>query len=249
MSYIIAILKFSSLTSEYPVECFRTDIKPTDNVIVKLSDGRLKTATVTELKYLNWDCKSRIVCKTGEGAVSDGRVHLVPGTPRKIGLVSGDCLISLLRERGWTPFRYKNTYRMVLAYNNEVQTARIWVRKNGVDFQLLSDMQPIPQPLSSPSASLSDGRFVRHYLSHTTFNLFEGAIRFAQAFERNDGAYDRFFVSVGQGDRRMAADRVPKHLGSGPVRKSRDLNGGSDDWSSDWCDGMHTWYSEMIERD
>jgi hypothetical protein len=252
MSYIIAFVTFSNLTEEYPVECFRTDIKPADNVIVELNDGRLATATVVALKYLNWDCKSRIICKAGEGKVSDGGVNLVQGTPRKIGLVSGDCLIALLQERGWTPFRYTKTYRMVLAYNNEVQTGRIWLRKNGVDFQVLSDLQPVPRAFSRPPLTTMDGRFVRHYLSHTTFNLFEGAIRFAEAFERNEGAYDRFFVSVGQGDRRIADNGDPKQLSSVADCGLRDSDGGSDDWSDgmhDWCDGMHSWYSEMMERD
>ena len=249
MSYIIAFVNFFNLTKEYPVECFRTDIKPADNVIVKMSDGRLATGAVLALKYLNWDCKSRIICKADEGTVSDGGVHLAPGTPRKIGLVSGDCLIALLRERGWTPFRHTNTYRMVLAFNNEVQTGRIWVRKNGVDLQLLSDVQPMPAQFSKPSFSISDGRFVRHYLSHTTFNLFEGATRFAQAFERDEGAYDRFFDSVGQGDRRGSDDRDPKQLGQVPARELPKPDGGSDDWRSGWCDGMDSWYSEMMERD
>ena len=252
MSYIIAFVKFFNLNEEYPVECFRTDIKPADNVIVELSDRRLATATVVALKYLNWDCKSKIICKAGEGTASDGGVNLVQGTPRKIGLVSADCLIALLRERGWTPFRYTKTYRTVLAYNNEVQTGRIWLRKNGVDFQVLSDVQPMPRAFSKPSLSIMDGRFVRHYLSHTTFNLFEGAVRFAEAFERNEGAYDRFFVSVGQGDRRIADDGDSKQLSSIADPGLRGTDGGSDDFSDgmhNWCDGMLNWYSEMMERD
>jgi hypothetical protein len=249
MSYIIAFVNFLNLPKDYPVECFRTDIKPSDNVIVELSDGRLTTANVAALKYLNWDCKAKIVCKAEEGALVDGRVHLVPGTPRKVGLVSGDCLIDLLRERGWTPLRYTNTYRMVLAYNNEVQTARIWVRRNGVDLQLASDLQPMPRPFSTLSSCLTEGRLVRHYLSQTTFNLLEGAIRFAQAFERNDGDYDRFFVSVGQRDRRIADSDDPKYLGLASSQRFRKRDSGSDNWSSEWCDDMHTWYSEMMERD
>lgn len=241
MSYIIAFVTFSNSTEEYPVECFRTDIKPADNVIVKLRDGRLAAATVVALKYLNWECKSRIICKTDEGAVS--------GDGEKIGLVSGDCLIAVLRNRGWTPFHSTKTYQLVLAYNNEVQTGRIWLRKNGVDFQVLSDLQPMPRTFSKASISTLDGQFVRHYLSQTTFNLFEGAVRFAQSFERNEAKYDRFFVSVGKSDRRTADIRDLKQRSSGAGRGLRDSDGGSDDWSSDWCDGMHSWYSEMMDRD
>lgn len=222
MSYIIAFVNYFDLAKEYPVECFRTDIKPCDKVTVELSDGRLAKATVARLSYLNWICKSKIICKVEEGTISDGRLHLVPGTPRRVGLVSGDCLIALLRDRGWTPLRYTNTYRMVLAYSNETQTGRIWIRKNGVDLQLLPDVQPIPRPFSSLSSARSDGRVVLHYLSHTTFNLFEGVARFAQAFERNEGTYDRFFVSVGRGDRRTEALKDAS-------RQRRELARGTDD--------------------
>ncbi|MEZ5646021.1 MAG: hypothetical protein R3E94_03255 [Burkholderiaceae bacterium] len=249
MSYIIAFVKFSNVNKEYPVACFRKDIKPADNVVVQSIDGRLASATVARLRYLNWDCKSKIICKADEGTLSGGRIHLVPGTPRKIGLVSVDDLIALLRERGWTPLRYATTYRMVLTYNNDVQTGRIWVRKNGVDFQLLPNVQPMPRAFSKLSHSFYEGRFVRHYLSHTTFNLFEGAIRFAQAFERNEGTYDRFFVSVGQSDRSADDNSYPKQLGSVSKFNIRESEDGSDDWQSDWCDGMHAWYKEMMERD
>jgi hypothetical protein len=205
MSYIIAFVKYSNLSKEYPVECFRTDIKADNRVIVELSDGRRVGATVVSVAYLNWTGKSKIICKAEEGAVSDGVFAITPETPSKVGLVSGDCLISTLRDRGWTPLRYKNTYRMVLAYNNETQTGRIWVRKNGVDLQLLPEIQPLPKPFSNLSNARTDGRVVLHYLSQTTFNLYEGIVRFAQAFERNQGAYDRFFTAVGQRDRRTEA--------------------------------------------
>lgn len=249
MSYIIAFVTFSNVDKEYPVECFRTDIKPADNVIVQSIDGRLAVAIVTRLKYLNWDCRSKIICKADEGSLSDGRIHLFPGTPRKIGLVSVDCLISLLKERGWTPLHYTTTYRMILAYNNDVQTGLIWVRKNGVDFQVLSNVMPMPRAFSKLSHSFYDGRSVRHYLSHTTFNLFEGAIRFAQAFERNEGTYDRFFISVGKSNRSADDNRDSKQLDSLSNRDIRASESGSDDWKSGWCDGMHTWYEEMMERD
>lgn len=222
MSYIIASVKYSDLAKEYPVECFRTDIKPGDKVIVELSDGRLAKAIVAAVSYLNWTCKSKIICKAEEGTVSDGSFKLIPGTPSRIGLVSGDCLIALLRERGWTPLRYTNTYRMVLAYNNEIQTGRVWVRKNGVDLQLLPDIQPLPRPFSSLTSARSDGRVVLHYLSHTTFNLFEGVVRFTRAFERNEGAYDRFFTTVGRGDRRTEALKDAS-------KQRRELARGSDD--------------------
>jgi hypothetical protein len=205
VSYIVAFVKYSDAAKEYPVACFRTDVIRGDDVIVSLGDGRFVRSTVVAVKYLNWACTSRIVCKASEATLIDGRLNLLEGTPSRVGLVSADWLISLLRDRGWTPLKYINTYRIVLAYNNDLQTARIWVRKNGVDLQLLPDKQPMPRPFSQLSNALTEGRFVRHYLAHTTFNLFEGIMRFAQSFEAGEGLYDRFFVPVGRPDRRTEA--------------------------------------------
>ncbi len=36
MSYIVAFVRFPGTSKEYPVSCFRTDIKPEDAVIVGL---------------------------------------------------------------------------------------------------------------------------------------------------------------------------------------------------------------------
>ena len=43
---------------------------------------------------------------------------------------------------------------------------------------------------------------MRHYFAHTTFNLYEGILRFAVSFMSDEGNYDRFFKSVGSSDRR-----------------------------------------------
>lgn len=66
MSYIIAFVSFEDSTKEFPVQCFRTDIKQGDKVIVRRADQKLRPALVKDLKYLNWDCSGRIECKSDE---------------------------------------------------------------------------------------------------------------------------------------------------------------------------------------
>ena len=245
MSYIIAHILFSEMSSEYPVECYRTDVKPGDAVLVLLHDGRIAEAMVSSVSYLHWECKSQILCKSSEGKIIDGRLQMSPETPQKVGLVSLECLISELRYRGWTPLWYRNTYRAILAKCNETQTARISVRKNGIDLQLLPDRQQIPRAFSKlPTGAFNEGRTVRHNLSHTTFNLFEGIVRFAEAFESNSGEYDRFFIPVGQVDRR--SEMLKK------MSEERQRTKYVDDYATgmeDWDSGMFIWYDEMMGRD
>lgn len=247
MSYIVAFVRLPGTSTEYPISCFRTDIKPEDAVIVELFGDRYEIGRVSAVKYLDWDCKARLVCKVDEGEITSRGVQFAPGTPRSVGIVSGEMLIARLRERGWTPYHSLVTYRMVLAFNNETQTARILVRKHGVDFQVLPDLQTLPPALSKASVARNGSRFVQHFLAHTTFNLYEGAIRFAEAFERNEGNYDRFFVSVGESDRRTVEQKAAARA----KRARREESGfywrgcGDDEMER----GMDAWYSEMLERD
>lgn len=248
MSYIVAFVRLPGTSKEYPVSCFRTDIKPEDAVIVELFGGRFEIGRVSAVKYLDWDCKARVVCKVGEGEITSRGVQFAPGAPRSVGIISGEMLIARLRERGWTPYHsLVTTYRMVLAFNNEIQTARILVRRHGVDFQVLPDLQAIPPALSQASVATTEGRFVQHFLAHTTFNLYEGAIRFAEAFERNEGNYDRFFVSVGERDRRTVEQKAEAARAK---RAPREDSGFYWRGSGDGMEkGMDAWYSEMLARD
>lgn len=249
MSYIVAFVRLPGTSKEYPVRCFRTDIKPEDAVIVELFGDRFEIGRVSTVKYLDWDCKARVVCKVGEGEITSRGVQFAPGTPRSVGIVSGEMLIARLRERGWTPYHsLVTTYRMVLAFNNEIQTARILVRRHGVDFQVLPDLQALPPALSQASVATDEGRFVQHFLAHTTFNLYEGAIRFAEAFERNEGNYDRFFVSVGERDRRTVEQKAAAARAKRARREDSGFywRGSGDDGMEK---GMDAWYSEMLARD
>ena len=205
MSYIVAFVKFQESETEYPVGCFRIDLKVGDEVIVRLPDERLRTAIVKVLQYLNWDCKSYIECKRSEATEANDRSLVLPDkSPVHVGLATYHALGRTLVQDGWMPLgHYSSPYIIIYLYSNETQTSVILIRKNGVDIQLFPDkLNIIQKPQSTFEIPLTQGRLVRHYLAHTKFNLFEGIYRFARAFMENSADYDRFFTPVGSKDRR-----------------------------------------------
>lgn len=205
MSYIIAFVKYVDAKKSYPVQCFRADIKTNDQVIVRRSDGKLNHATVKELKYLNWDCNGRIECKKSEaGKDKKGHIILPRNLPITVGIVTPDAFIKELRALGWTPLKPAHKmYKAILAKKNCSHTAYIRVRKNGIDIQLFQsekDYDLVPYSLYKYGAS--EGRVVRHALAHTTFNLYEGILRFSNSFTHDEQNLDKYFVPVGEKDKR-----------------------------------------------
>ena len=205
MSYIIAFVKFPESDSDYPAGCFRADLKTGDAVVVRLADGRLRPAVVETLQYLNWICSAFIECKVSEATeASDGTLSPPTGSPLHVGLATHQALARALRRDGWVPLKhYSSVYKILFSLSNKTQTANILLRKNGVDLQILPDrLATAPAPMSVCDVSITLGRVVRHHLAHTTFNLFEGIHRFAEAFVDNSNDYDRFFIPVGSRDKR-----------------------------------------------
>jgi hypothetical protein len=49
---------------------------------------------------------------------------------------------------------------------------------------------------------LTEGKLVRHSLAHTSFNLFEGILRFSKSFTNNEADLDRYFAPQGCSDKR-----------------------------------------------
>ncbi len=205
VSYIIAFVKFPESNTSYPVDCLRTDLKTGDDVWIRRRDGKMRSAIVTSLKYLNWNCSARIECKVSEAPLDEqGYIALPKGTPFTIGVATADEFVVHLRQRGWIPLKPRSkTFRSVLVHTNETESARIFIRKNGIDLQVVPGKKETkPKPFSLFEGSFNDGRLVRHTLAHTTFNLFEGLLRFSDSFLKNEGGYDRFFKPVGSGDKR-----------------------------------------------
>lgn len=205
MSYIIAFVAFAESDKEFPVQCFRTDLELNDEVVVRRVDGKLKTATICQLQYLNWDCEGRIECKKAESSIdSDENIILPKGSPLNIGISTPDAFIKVLRDNGWISVKSRQRmYRTVLANVNVANVAYIFVRKNGLDIQIIprSDNERVA-PNSLYKNSLTEGKVVRHSLAHTTFNLFEGVLRFSISFLNNESDLERYFSRQGSSDRR-----------------------------------------------
>lgn len=207
MSYIIAFVSFSESGKEFPVQCFRTDLRVGDAVVVRRTDGKLKIAIISQLQYLNWDCNGRIECRREEASIDEaGNIGLPKGAPLHIGISTQDTLVKSLKASGWIPIKSsQKMYRAVVACVNESHVSYIFTRKNGIDIQVIPKVSESPvKPYSYYDGSLSDGRVVRHSLAHTTFNLLEGVLRFANSFQNNEEDLDRYFVPQGSTDKRTA---------------------------------------------
>ena len=222
MSYIIAFVQFGESREEYPVNCFRTDLRINDSVLVRGADKRLSEARVNKIKYLNWDCSSFIECKCSEASTDDRGLTILPKkTPIVEGLSTQDSVISEIIKNGWVPLKPSNkSYRAVLAFDNETGSANIWFRKNGVDLQLLQERREIDlRAYSECTSAIAEGTVVRHYLSQTTFNLYEGVERFSNSFLLNEGDYTRFFKPVGSRNK-SSSDLKKRKTSSGGLRSA-----------------------------
>lgn len=205
MSYIVAFVRFPGSKLDYNVNCFRTDITTGEQVLVRLGDGRLRPGTVTRISYLDWDCRGRIECTRAEAARTPAGMVPPPGSPRSVGLVSTETMALYLRTAGWRPLKpSSHTYRVIYATTNGRDRANIWLRRRGVDVQVLEGCIDVPEPFASPDIGINDGRTVRHALAQTSFNLYEGIARFAEAFAADTRDYDRFFRPVGSKKRQTA---------------------------------------------
>lgn len=206
MSYIIAFVSFPESDKEFPVQCFRTDVKPNDEVVVRRADGKLRLARVLHTKYLNWDCKGRIECKQTECTFNPkGEIILPKGCPLTYGLSTPGILIQYLKQnRGWIQIKSRQRiYRTVLAHLNATSIAYMFFRKNGVDLQIVPRVgNEEIKPYSLYNRSFTEGKVVRHSLAHTTFNLLEGLYRFSNSFLSNENDLTRYFVPQGRSDKR-----------------------------------------------
>lgn len=203
MSYIIAFVEFTTPGNTYSVECLRTDIKVGDAVLVQVPNKRITPATVVHVGYLNWNCAGQIKGKLSEGMRGDDGYWTLKNSQKVIGFATNDVFIAELKRRGWVSLKHQQTYRAALTNSNQTLSANVLVRKNGIDLQLLPARRAtLPTPLSVSQESLTEGRVVRHHFAHTTFNLYEGILRFATSFMSDEDNYDRFFEAVGVRDRR-----------------------------------------------
>lgn len=217
MSYIIAFVRYTDFTDkEYPVQCFRTDLKLNDIVLVRRTDGQLRFGTVLKLEYLNWDCKGFIICKKSECSPDDqGNLRPPSNSAIILGISTPEVFTKKLIDSGWVLLRpHSATYRKILTKTNESKIAYIFIRKNGINIQIIpisEEKLPI-KPNSLYRESLTQGQVVRHTLAHTTFNLYEGILRFSDSFINNELNLDRYFIPQGEKDKRTDALKKEAHL-------------------------------------
>lgn len=205
LSYIVAFVDLDEHTKPIPVECYRTDLIVGDQVVVSVDDGSLRRAIVVELQNLNWSCRHRIECKASEATETSKGQILLPGeSPVRVGICTEESFISAAQAIGCIPVKPSHrTYRLILLAENAKIRARIFLRKNGIDLQLVDkDPNGLPEPYSIVNSSLSEGQSVRHYYSHTKFNLFEGILRFCRSVMNDEPDLSRYFIAVGSNDKR-----------------------------------------------
>ena len=194
MSYIIAFVKFSTSGDAYPVECFRTDVSVGDAVLVQLPNRRLTPATVVQVRYLSWRCGGQIRGKVSEAVLREDGYWSLRNCPVVVGLATNEVFIAEVKRQGWVPLKRGHVHMAALTNSNQTLSANILVRRNGIDLQILPTRRStLPRPFELSQESITEGRVVRHYFAHTTFNLYEGILRFADSFMSDEDNYDRFF--------------------------------------------------------
>ncbi|QNP48918.1 hypothetical protein [Diaphorobacter aerolatus] len=199
----MAFVSYEPGGREYPTACLRSDLVVGDSVLIQSTTGTIKRGVIGQLKFLNWWCLSRIYCKVSEAVKSNNGCWELPSSIKISSLLSGDSLAYNLKKMCWIPMRTTHIFRHALTYTNMTLTANILVRTNGIHFQVLpkrnfAQIKPFEQQQEHPL----EGRVVEHWLPHTKFNLYEGAIRFAKAIVNNDENLERFFKPVGVNDKR-----------------------------------------------
>ena len=203
MSYIIAFVQFSTPGDIYPVESLRTDIDVGDAVLVQLPNRRLKPATVVQVRYLNWKCAGLIRGKVSEAVHGEDGCWKLCNAPTVVGLATNDVFVAELRRLKWVQLKHGHIHVAALTNSNQTASANILIRRNGIDLQILpARRSTMPRHFVLAQESITEGRVVRHHFAHTTFNLYEGILRFAISFMSDEENYDRFFESVGSRDRR-----------------------------------------------
>lgn len=215
MTYIVAYVRFPGSKIDYNVNCLRADILIGDKVLVRLRDGRLRPGAVTRIVYQDWDCGGHVECTRAEAVSTPAGMVPPSRSPRVVGLVNTLTMAHYLKSVGWSPLKSSShTYRVIYAFVNGRDRANIWLRRRGVDLQVIEDYTNLPKAHGFPEVGINDGRTVRHALAKTTFNLYEGVARFAEAFAADTRDYDRFFRKVGSRKRQTVElmERLKKPL-------------------------------------
>lgn len=212
MSYIVAFVSYGKEPQTYPVNCWRTDIKPGDAVVVQQGHegSPLKWAKVMATHFLNWECKHSIACLASEASFDSLGIILPKPTPYVSGLSRAQAIQAHLKQTGWRQYQpVSRQFKSAHSFHNGQQFANIFVRANGIDIQIIDGHE---NEALTPAGRLSFYfrdyfKIVRHTLSHSDVNLFELTARFADRFRNAAGPYDEFLKPIGSSDKRTDALR------------------------------------------
>lgn len=132
-------------------------------------------------------------------------------------------------------------YHAILAKPNDTHVAYIFTRLNGIDIRLFPRANGERVIANSDyTKQSSDGISVRHSFAHTTFNLYEGILRFAASFTTNEPDLSRYFAVQGARDK-----RTEKLKSEAKNTRSRQQNYDSIDLGDDtgeYADDMYLGY-------
>lgn len=201
MSYIIAFVSFGLRGSAYRFNCFRDDVHAGDEVLVRLGNGTYRPGTVERTEFLDWRCEGAVVCKLSEAVKGDSGYSPGPGANPHRGLTSNHAMIHHLEQHGWISFGHGKNFKALCGFHNGSERAHIWFTNRSIRLEILDEPDPLPAPGSFVGAKPNAARQVMHHFSQTTFNLYEGVARFAEAFQKDSGDYQRFFKAVGSKSR------------------------------------------------
>lgn len=227
MSYIVAYVSLPKSKINYPVECYRTDIKVGDAVVVRVNSrgGKLISARVVSVEYLNWNCKNRIECLESEAQFESEGITLPIKCPTKKGVSTPYDVFCHLYQTGWIPRKPKNkSFNIAYTRNNASHSANIFFRNNGVDIQVFPiEGDQDQRPNSLIGFFPTKQKTVRNFLSHNKVNALEQVIRFADSFGDNVHDYASYMSWYGSGKQ---DPRMPSRRSDNPDRTLYNLLGG-----------------------
>lgn len=217
MSYIVAFVRFAPKEDLYPVNCWRSDVKEGDVVVVRMKTrgDTLKHAEVAYLAYLNWDCSNAIECMAREAEFTPHGIF--PPNPPRIhqGINRPVDVWNAIREFGWRLHRTRSrTYEFACSACNASSVCYLFFRKNGVDIQIM-DLASVPGKGDDVlSFSPTVGNVDRADCRGTDANFYVYICELAIAFSEN-----RDCLKVERPS--LSTRRIPW---SGPAKPEQDTN-------------------------
>ena len=140
LSYIVAFVRFAPNESPYPVNCWRSDVREGDVVVVRMKSrgDACKRAEVVHLAYLNWRCANSIECIASEAQFTPHGI-IPPDPPRMhYGVNRPVDDWNVIRVLGWRNHRTRSkTYQFACSARNDSFVCYMFFRRNGVDIQIM----------------------------------------------------------------------------------------------------------------